>query len=273
MTRSATRNEAGGPGRNETRGPGTPRRTGRPRARRRPAGPLPLVTALCLTAVAVTAATAPAAQAHRSGPSHGGKATAAIVDSTRHGGDTVALTFDDGPDPDDTPRLLRVLREQRVKAVFCLWGDHVEEHPELVRKIVAGGHTLCNHSMHHDDMGAWSEEEIRADLLRTSAAIRKAAPGARIPYFRAPYGSWGKSPEVAAGLGMQPLGWRLAVGDWDPPGTEELVSRLEEGITPGAVVLLHDGGGDRSQTVEAVERIIPKLRSEGWRFDRPARRG
>lgn len=292
MARSATRNGAGEPGRNEPREHGAPRpgpggtrqgrdtappapagRTGRPGSRRRPAGSPLLATGLCLAAVAVTAATAPAAQAHRPGPAQGGKATPAIVDSTRHGGNTVALTFDDGPNPADTPRLLQVLREQHVKAVFCLWGDHVEAHPELVRKIVAGGHTLCNHSMHHDDMGAWSEKEIRADLRRTSAAIRKAAPGARIPYFRAPYGSWGKSPEVAAGLGMQPLGWRLVVGDWDPPGTDELVSRLEEGLSPGAVVLLHDGGGDRSQTVEAVERIIPKLRSEGWRFDRPARRG
>ncbi|GJF33544.1 hypothetical protein KNE206_62440 [Kitasatospora sp. NE20-6] len=197
----------------------------------------------------------------------------AVVDSTRHRGNSVALTFDDGPNPTDTPALLAVLREHHVKAVFCLWGDHVEAYPELVRAIVADGHALCNHSMHHDDMAGWSPEQIRADLERTSAAIRAAAPGAPIRWFRAPYGSWGAAPEVAAGLGMQPLGWRLAVGDWEPPGTDELVRRLQEGITPGAVVLLHDGGGDRSQTVEAVDRVIPVLRAAGWRFDQPARRG
>ncbi|MCT2587203.1 polysaccharide deacetylase family protein, partial [Actinophytocola gossypii] len=194
-----------------------------------------------------------------------------IVDSTGQPGRTVALTFDDGPDPRNTPRLLDLLRATNVTAVFCLWGEHVRQHPALVRRIVAEGHLLCNHSMHHDDLGTWAPERIRADLLATNAAIRDAVPGARIPYFRAPYGSWGRSPEVAAALGMRPLGWRLAVGDWEPPGTDELVRRLLDGVTPGAVVLLHDGGGDRTQTVDAVATIIPELRAEGWRFTRPAR--
>jgi peptidoglycan-N-acetylglucosamine deacetylase len=198
--------------------------------------------------------------------------TAEIVDSTSRPGRTVALTFDDGPDPLNTPRLLDLLRARRVTAVFCLWGEHVRQRPELVRRIVAEGHLLCNHSQNHDDLGTWTPEQIRADLLATNAAIRAAVPRARIPYFRAPFGSWGQSPAVAAALGMQPLGWRLAVGDWEPPGTDELVRRLLDGITPAAVVLLHDGGGDRTQTVDAVARIIPELRAEGWRFTRPARR-
>jgi peptidoglycan-N-acetylglucosamine deacetylase len=207
------------------------------------------------------------------GPARAGKATPEIIDSTRHEGKFVGLTFDDGPDPRNTPRLLRVLHRHHVRAVFCLWGDHVQEHPELVRRIARAGHMLCNHTMHHDDMGTWPADRIRADLQQTSAVIHRAALGVPIPYFRAPYGSWGQTPTVAAQLGMQPLGWRLAVGDWEPPGTDELVRRLEEGITPGAVVLLHDGGGDRSQTVEAVDRIIPRLRARGWRFDLPARGG
>lgn len=194
-----------------------------------------------------------------------------IIDSTRHGGKTVSFTFDDGPNPVDTPRLLRVLRKHHVKAVFCLWGDYVEANPRLVRAIVAGGHTLCNHSMRHDDMGAWTPERIQVDLEQTSAAIHRAAPGVPIRYFRAPYGSWGRSPEVAARLGMKSLGWRLAIGDWEPPGTDELVTRLREDVTEGAVVLMHDGPADRGQTVDAVDRVIPLLRADGWRFDRPAR--
>lgn len=201
-----------------------------------------------------------------------GRPTAEIVDSTGRGGRTVALTFDDGPDPRNTPRLLDLLRARHVTAVFCLWGEHARQYPELVRRIVAEGHILCNHSLNHDDLGTWTPEQIRADLISTNAAIRAAVPRARIPYFRAPYGSWGQSPAVAAELGMQPLGWRLAVGDWEPPGTDELVRRLLDGVTPGAVVLLHDGGGDRTQTVDAVARIIPELRADGWRFTRPARR-
>ncbi|WP_416904670.1 polysaccharide deacetylase family protein [Micromonospora echinospora] len=195
----------------------------------------------------------------------------AVVDTARGGGRTVSLTFDDGPNPADTLRLLGVLRRHRVAAVFCLWGDHVDDHPDVVRRIVADGHTLGNHGMRHDDMGHWPPERIAADLRATNDAIRRAVPGARIRYFRAPYGSWGGTPAVAAALGMRPLGWRLAVGDWQPPGTDELVRRLVDGVTPGAVVLLHDGGGDRRQTVDAVDRVVPVLRARRWRFTLPAR--
>jgi peptidoglycan-N-acetylglucosamine deacetylase len=207
------------------------------------------------------------------GPAEAGGPTAVVVDTARGQGDVVSFTFDDGPNPPDTLRLLDVLRRRHVRAVFCLWGDHVVEHPEVARRIAAAGHVLCNHSMHHDDFGPWTPEQVRADLVETSAAIHRAVPHARIPYFRAPYGSWGQSPQVAAELGMQPLGWRMDIADWEPPGTDVLVQRLRERITPGAVVLMHDGGGDRSQTVEAVDRIIPELRAQGWRFTLPRRRG
>lgn len=199
--------------------------------------------------------------------------TATIVDSTRDGGQSVALTFDDGPDPQNTPKLLHLLRRNHIRAVFCLWGEHARQYPALVRQIVAEGHVLCNHSLNHDDLSTWTPAAIRADLQATNAAIRAAVPWARIPYFRAPYGAWGQSPEVAAAMGMQPLGWRLAIGDWEPPGTDVLVDRILTGVTPGAVVLLHDGGGDRTQTVEAVAAVVPRLRSDGWHFSLPARRG
>lgn len=208
----------------------------------------------------------PANQANRAD-----QANPAIVDSTRREGKYLSLTFDDGPEPVNTPKLLAVLEKHHVKAAFL--GDHVKQHPEIVRQIADAGHRLCNHTMHHDNMGTWSAEAIRADLEETSAVIRRAVPNAKISYFRAPYGSWGQAPQVAADLGMRPLGWATVVGDWEPPGTAELVRRLREGIRPGGVVLLHDGGGDRSQTVEAVDQIIPELKSEGWRFDMPARRG
>jgi peptidoglycan/xylan/chitin deacetylase (PgdA/CDA1 family) len=202
----------------------------------------------------------------------GGRPTPTIVDTARGHGTVVSYTFDDGPNPADTPRLLAVLKAQRVRAVFCVQGNHAREYPALVRRIVAEGHVLCNHSLQHDDLGTATPDRIRADLLATNAAIRAAVPRAHIPYFRAPYGSWGDTPTVAAGLGMQPLGWRLAISDWEPPGTDELVRRLMDGVTPGAVVLMHDGGGDRSQTVDAVERTIPLLRAQGYRFTLPESR-
>ena len=181
----------------------------------------------------------------------------------------VALSFDDGPNPPDTVALLDLLARERVPAVFCLVGAQVEAHPQLVARMVADGHTLANHSFRHDDLETWEPDAIRADLDRTLAAIRAAAPGAQVPFYRAPYGHWGRSIPVAAELGMRPLGWQLAVGDWDPPPpADELVRRLA-GVEPGGVVLLHDGGGDRSQTVEAVARMVPRLRAQGWAFTVP----
>lgn len=234
-------------------------------ALRKAAAPLAAAVLALGASVPAGLAGAPSAQADA--------ATPAIVDSTRHDGQYVSLTFDDGPDPVNTPKLLAVLEKHHVKATFCLWGDHVKERPDIVRQIAAAGHLLCNHTMHHDNMGTWSAEAIRADLLETSAVIRQAVPDAKIDYFRAPYGSWGQTPQVAAELGLQPLGWQLTVTDWEPPGTAELVRRIREGVRPGGVVLLHDGGGDRLQTVEAVDQVIPELKAEGWKFDRPARRG
>jgi peptidoglycan/xylan/chitin deacetylase (PgdA/CDA1 family) len=212
------------------------------------------------TAAPVLATAAPAAASRPS---------TEIIETVPGRGNVVSLTFDDGPDPEDTPALLAVLRKHRVRTVFFLWGDHALEHPALIRRIVREGHVLGNHTMHHDDMATWTRDQIRADLLEARAAIRQAVPRARIPFFRAPFGSWGETPVVAAQLGMRSVGWRLAVADWETPGTDVLVSRLTEGITPGAVVLLHDGGGDRSQTVEAVDQIIPAFKARGWRFALP----
>jgi peptidoglycan-N-acetylglucosamine deacetylase len=235
---------------------------------------LRLLAAPAVAAAVVLGLAAPA-QAHGPGDGHGwGRGPDdTVVTTTGQPGKTFALTFDDGPDPRNTPELLDVLRRRHVKAVFCLWGDHVRQYPELVRQIVAAGHTLCNHTMTHADLSGWTPEQIRTDLDATSALIHQAAPGAPIRYFRAPYGSWGQSPQVAAELGMQPLGWAFDTADWEEPGADLIDQRIHERLTPGAVVLLHDGGGDRSGTVQAVDRVVPELRREGWRFTLPARRG
>jgi peptidoglycan-N-acetylglucosamine deacetylase len=176
-----------------------------------------------------------------------------------------------------------VLEANDVKAVFCLWGDVIEQNPDMVREIVAAGHTLCNHTMHHDNLAGWTPdeaftpEEIRADLEATTALIREVAPNAPIPYFRAPYGAWGQhSAQIAADMGMQPLGWRVDIADWETQDPDLLAGRLEDRIraNPGGVVLLHDGPVmDRSGTVEAVARVVPELKAEGWRFHQPDRRG
>lgn len=182
---------------------------------------------------------------------------------TTTGTSQVALTFDDGPDPYYTPQTLAALRAYRVTATFCLVGENARAHPELVRAIVADGHTLCNHSWNHDVLlGSRSYRTIQADLLRTSEAIRAAVPDARITYFRQPGGAWTYPVvSVARDLGMVPLHWTVDPTDWRRPSADTIAGRVTSNTVPGSVVLLHDAGGDRQSTVDALYRILPDLTS------------
>ncbi|MEU7906726.1 transglycosylase domain-containing protein [Actinoplanes sp. NPDC049118] len=192
------------------------------------------------------------------------------VVNTAGKGRRLALTFDDGPSP-YTAQVLDLLAEQRVKATFCMVGEEVERYPELVRRVVAEGHQLCNHSWKHDDLGRVSAVAARDDIIRTNEAIAAAAPGAPVPYFRAPYGSWGSSAKVGSDLGQTPLGWVVDPDDWLLPGADVIADRIEKQLRPRAIVLIHDGGGEREQTVAALTKLIPKLKRDGWRFDLPER--
>nr|BFE76114.1 hypothetical protein GCM10020092_094150 [Actinoplanes digitatis] len=192
------------------------------------------------------------------------------VVNTAGKGKRLALTFDDGPSP-YTAQVLDLLAEQQVKATFCMVGEEVEKYPELVRRMVAEGHRLCNHSWKHDDLGKVTAAAARDDIVRTDEAIAAAAPGATVPYFRAPYGSWGRSAKVGNELGHTPLGWVVDPDDWLLPGAEVIADRIEKQLTPRAIVLVHDGGGEREQTVAALTKLIPKLKHDGWRFDMPER--
>jgi peptidoglycan-N-acetylglucosamine deacetylase len=173
----------------------------------------------------------------------------------------VALTFDDGPNPEWTPRILAVLREYRIKATFCLIGVNVVKFPQLVRDIVAEGHTLCNHSWVHDiGLGRRSPEWIMADLSRTSTAIRKAVPDAKISYYRQPGGVWTRAVVAAAAkLGMTSLHWQVDPQDWRKPGAYVISSKVIHATRPGSIVLMHDGGGNRSGTALALRSILPNL--------------
>lgn len=179
------------------------------------------------------------------------------------GSTRVALTFDDGPDPYYTPQALAVLRAYRVTATFCLVGENARAHPQLVQAIVADGHTLCNHSWNHDVLlGSRSRQAIQADLLRTNEAIRAAVPGARIAYFRQPGGAWTYPVvSVSSQLGMMPLHWSVDPTDWRRPGASSIAATVTASTVPGSIVLLHDAGGDRQDTVDALYQILPNLTS------------
>jgi peptidoglycan/xylan/chitin deacetylase (PgdA/CDA1 family) len=186
--------------------------------------------------------------------------------ATKTGSAAVALTFDDGPDPVQTPKMLDLLAEHHVKATFCLVGRNVVAHPELVRRIVAEGHTLCNHTWRHSlTLGKQQPAVIRADLQRTNAAIRAAVPGAAIKYLRAPGGNFTPAfVTVAAGLGMRSIYWQVDPRDWDHPAGEsaaahraKVVTMIKRNVHEGAIVLSHDFG--QPGTVTAYRSLIPWL--------------
>jgi peptidoglycan-N-acetylglucosamine deacetylase len=187
---------------------------------------------------------------------------------TTTGSEAVALTFDDGPDATYTPLVLKMLREHQVKATFCLVGVQVQENPQLVRDIVADGHTLCNHTWKHDmNLGNRSEDAIRTDLQRTTDAILAAAPGAAVKYFRHPGGKFTpRAVAVAAAMGMKSAGWEVDTSDWNVAkyhgGTtmrDHVLSVLRTQVKPGSIVLAHDAGGDRSGTLAAFQAALPEL--------------
>jgi membrane peptidoglycan carboxypeptidase len=188
---------------------------------------------------------------------------------TAHDGRHLALTFDDGPS-EYTGAVLDILDRYGVKATFCVVGDKLTGSGPILRRMVAAGHALCNHSAHHDDLGSAAPDRVRADISATDAEIAAIAPGAVVTYFRAPYGNWGASSEVATEVGRTPLGWSVDSEDWKLRGADVIVSTIEAQLRPGAVVLLHDGGGDRRQTLDALRILVPRLQRQGWRFDFPA---
>ncbi len=182
------------------------------------------------------------------------------------GGRSVALTFDDGPDPVQTPRILDLLAKYHVHATFCLVGRNVQAHPELVRRIVAEGHTVCNHSWKHDEqLGKKSTATIEADLRRTDDAIHAAAPDADILYMRAPGGNFTKPfVAVATKLGMKSLYWSVDPRDWDHSGGESdtahkarVIAAIHRQTRPGAIILSHDFG--QPDTIAAYTQLLPWL--------------
>jgi peptidoglycan-N-acetylglucosamine deacetylase len=186
------------------------------------------------------------------------------------GDPTVSLTFDDGPDPAWTPQVLDLLRQHSAVATFCVVGNQARKHPELLRDIVNAGMRLCDHTRTHP-----------ADLTVTPVATQQnEVVGARdelrdlvdapVVYFRAPGGHFSPALlQLAVAQGMQPLGWSVDLRDWERPGRLQILTTLERNLRPGAVILMHDGGGDRSQTVEALGLMLPWLAESGYRFTFP----
>jgi peptidoglycan/xylan/chitin deacetylase (PgdA/CDA1 family) len=187
-------------------------------------------------------------------------------------GRAMVLTFDDGPDPLYTPHILATLREHDVRAMFFLCGELANDNQDLVRAIAEDGHTIGNHSWTHPLVTKLSRAGVRDELGSTSAVIEKIT-GAAPLWYRAPYGAWNRNSfEIGAAMGMEPMAWTVDTLDWTEPGVGTIVRRVREGAAPGVVVLSHDAGGDRSQSVAALRRYLPELLDDGYRITVPQRR-
>ncbi|GGV74660.1 hypothetical protein GCM10015535_03760 [Streptomyces gelaticus] len=187
-------------------------------------------------------------------------------------GHAMVLSFDDGPDPLYTPDILATLREHDVRAMFFVCGEMANDNQDLVRAIADDGHTIGNHSWTHPLVTGLSRAGVRDELGATSEVIERIT-GAPPLWYRAPYGAWNRNSfEIGAEMGMEPMAWTVDTLDWTEPGVGTIVRRVRDGAAPGVVVLAHDAGGDRSQSVTALRRYLPELLDDGYRITVPQHR-
>ena len=178
----------------------------------------------------------------------------------------VALTFDDGPSEPFTQQCLDILAEHNVKATFFTITKNMAEHPELTKAVVEAGHQLCNHTKEHLDLSTLEQEALLSQIEEARRAIAETT-GVKTTILRPPYNSfshecWLKSQ----GAISVAITANKDTADYSMPGVEEIVNKAVTDIAPGNIILLHDGGEDRSQTVEALPQIIERLQGEGYTF-------
>jgi peptidoglycan-N-acetylglucosamine deacetylase len=199
----------------------------------------------------------------------------AVPDSIQHAAETpgkaVNITIDDGPDPVWTPKVLAVLKKHHMHATFCMIGPQARANPALVREVVARGNRLCDHTVHHDEsMDHKPAAYQSAEILDALTMIEQASGGARVYYYRAPGGAFTPaSRALAARHGMRPLGWNVDTKDYTRPGVQAILGTVRYEIGNGPTLLFHDGGGDRSQTVAALDQTLTWLHHKGYAFSFP----
>jgi peptidoglycan/xylan/chitin deacetylase (PgdA/CDA1 family) len=201
-------------------------------------------------------------------PGSRGTGRAPLV-SIDDGPTAIALTIDDGPSPVYTPQVLRLLARYRITATFSMIGIQAQAYPAVARDVAAAGHLIANHTWTHLNLQRLPPALVTEQMTRAADAIH-AATG-RVPsLFRAPYGAW--SPFVlaqCARAGLTPLGWSVDPRDWSRPGVPSIVTNIMRNTHSGSIILEHDGGGNRAQTVAALSIIIPRLLAAGYHFRTP----
>ena len=167
------------------------------------------------------------------------------------------FSFDDGPDPVWTPKVLQVLRKHGAHATFFELGSMIAAHPGLREQILADGNTIGSHSITHPQLTAISAAKRQHEIF----------DGPRSKCFRPPYGA--SNPKVRAEIkaaGMTQVLWDVDPRDWARPGTNAIANNILHHAHRRNIILMHDGGGDRSQTLAALDRVLPILKAQGYSF-------
>lgn len=182
------------------------------------------------------------------------------------GKDCVALTFDDGPWPSSTSGVLATLKQKDARATFFMCGYTLAAYPQLGKSVVSAGQEVGNHSYTHADLTRLSDAGVVRELASTQSLIAKTL-GVTPRWCRPPYGATStRVGGIIEGQGMKQVTWDVDPEDWKRPGASVIANRVVRDVRPGYVVLMHDGGGDRSGTVAALPVIIDRLRAKGYDF-------
>ncbi len=202
-----------------------------------------------------------------------------VIERTGDKAGKLALTFDDGPDPDWTPKILDILKEKGVHASFFIIGNNAQAYPDLVQRVLAEGHDVGNHTFTHPNLGEMPEALVTLEINATQRLF-EALTGRSMRLFRAPYFGDAEPTtadeivpiQIAQSMGYTTVGLHVDPDDWQRPPADVIVQRAIEQVSDpnpdirGHVILLHDSGGDRSQTIEALPKLIDALRAKGYEF-------
>ncbi|MEI6349695.1 MAG: polysaccharide deacetylase family protein [Verrucomicrobiota bacterium] len=179
-------------------------------------------------------------------------------------GPYIALTFDDGPGAATTPRLLDMLAKRNIKVTFFVLGECVQANPAILKREVAEGHEIGNHSWSHPDLSKMSEEGVRGQLQRTQDAVSQAG-GVTPKVMRPPYGALHEKQRkwVHDQLGLKVILWEVDPNDWRRPGPSVIARRILEGTRNGSIILAHD---IHAQTIDAMPQVLDGLLAKGFKF-------
>ena len=183
-----------------------------------------------------------------------------------HSGKLVALTFDDGPWPGQTDKILAILKTERVHATFFMLGEQATRYPALAARVAAGGNQVGNHTIDHRDLTQLSTSEVRHEIVGGAAQI-KAASGIAPTILRPAFGHVNRTVQRQANAARQTIVlWNVDTADWTRPGAAAILENAKREMADDAVVLMHDGGGDQTQTVQALPVLIGWLKAGGYKF-------